>query len=232
MRPKKLKSSKNSSIAKTVFYAAYVNKTPYVFNDWESCRSYVNGVPHAKFKKFQTKKEAEAFLENITRHSFLSKSAKHKEMQHEKEHTELLHKADSLTLYTDGSFKDGYPKAGWAWAICQSRGLLIKKDSGTTPSPSKGRNVDGEMHALLAGLRWLAKEKYTKNVLIIFDYAGLEHFAKGDWKAKAAASKLYVQAIQELEKKFLSLRFQKVSSHFNNQWNDFVDRLAKEAISN
>ena len=47
-----------------MFYAYILNNKKGIVEDWESCKALVNGVSGAKFKKFKTLVEANAFINN------------------------------------------------------------------------------------------------------------------------------------------------------------------------
>jgi len=45
------------------FYAVRVGKKPGIYNSWDCCKAVVTGFPNAKFKRFDTKEQAEIFLQ-------------------------------------------------------------------------------------------------------------------------------------------------------------------------
>ena len=47
-----------------MFYAYILSDKKGIVEDWESCKALVNGVSGAKFKKFKTLVEANAFINN------------------------------------------------------------------------------------------------------------------------------------------------------------------------
>lgn len=47
-----------------MFYAYILNDKKRIVEDWENCKALVNGVSGAKFKKFKTLVEANAFINN------------------------------------------------------------------------------------------------------------------------------------------------------------------------
>lgn len=44
------------------FFAVRIGKNPGIYSCWEDCNNQVKGVSNARFKKFQSRQEAEAFL--------------------------------------------------------------------------------------------------------------------------------------------------------------------------
>lgn len=47
-----------------MFYTYILSNKKGIVEDWESCKALVNGVSGAKFKKFKTLAEANAFINN------------------------------------------------------------------------------------------------------------------------------------------------------------------------
>lgn len=45
-----------------VFFAVHTGRAPGIYHTWEECQAQVNGFSGARFKKFSSKKDAEAFL--------------------------------------------------------------------------------------------------------------------------------------------------------------------------
>jgi ribonuclease HI len=47
-------------MAKTKFYVVWVGRKPGVYRSWDECAAQVNGFPGAKYKSFESEKEAQA----------------------------------------------------------------------------------------------------------------------------------------------------------------------------
>ena len=47
---------------RTKYYAVAVGRKTGIFETWNECRFWVSGMPNARYKKFYTLDEAEAFL--------------------------------------------------------------------------------------------------------------------------------------------------------------------------
>ncbi|KAG0054439.1 hypothetical protein BGZ83_011233 [Gryganskiella cystojenkinii] len=58
------KASNHNKAPARGFYAVHVGKTKGIYFTWPECQKQVNGVVGAKFKKFETQKEAEEYVRN------------------------------------------------------------------------------------------------------------------------------------------------------------------------
>lgn len=132
-----------------------------------------------------------------------------------------------MKLYVDGSWKTGTPDyAGWGYALIQKE-KIIHEDSGFIEQHS--RQIDGELFATLAGIEY-CKGIGLSSIELVFDYIGIEKWAKGDWKAKSLVAKEYVKRMKDF--KDIKIKYTKVKSHIGEDpWNDYVDKLAKDALN-
>ena len=142
-----------------------------------------------------------------------------------------------IRLYTDGACTDTDEgvKVGWAWAVIydnlpgdlQCRGC----DSGKLYEEDyiDSRNVAGEVFAVMHGTRELISSG-IRNVTIYYDYEGIEKWVTGEWNAKIDLTKLYKCVIERFIDAGLNIHFHHVKAHSGDRWNEYVDRLAKEAI--
>ncbi len=102
------------------------------------------------------------------------------------------------------------------------------KGSGSNPEVAKIRNVAGEMLGAMNAVRWARKQGYDA-LDIYYDYAGIEMWATGKWKAKNE----YTQSYAEYMKKSMAeidIQFKKVEAHTGNKYNEQADKLAKSAL--
>lgn len=91
-----------------------------------------------------------------------------------------------------------------------------------------GRNIAGEIEGVKLALKYALKNGY-KHVAIYHDYAGLAHWATGNWKANQPYTKAYAEAIQTISKS-VKIDFIKVKGHSGNTFNNSADGLASQAI--
>ncbi|CAI2172721.1 5953_t:CDS:2 [Funneliformis geosporum] len=91
------------------FYAVRVGRLPGVYESWEECEKHIKNYPNAKFKKFTTLQEAEAFMKegNVKKEAYLRKTSRQK-IQKESlsiPSTQISNVGNrkSLRVWTDGS---------------------------------------------------------------------------------------------------------------------------------
>lgn len=129
-----------------------------------------------------------------------------------------------IDIYVDGSWMAG--RVGYGAAILKD-GQLVHELFGPIADADTGgtRQVAGELFAVGHALRW-CQAKGISQVAIYYDYAGIEAWAEGRWKAKKPITQRYAKFIRGL-KGTMAIRWHKVAAHSGNEWNDYVDELAK-----
>lgn len=129
-------------------------------------------------------------------------------------------------FYVDGSFNNRTNIAGYGLVLLKDNKVIIK-DLGTNHPHeiTSLQNVLGEIKGAIKATDISIANDY-KNITIVYDYLGIEKWAKGQWGAKNEVTKYYQKVMKE-RMKYIKINFQKVKSHSNNKWNDEDDRLAK-----
>ena len=134
-----------------------------------------------------------------------------------------------LQAYVDGSFYNG--KIGYG-AVILENGNVIKEFSKLAEDTSEGfealHQIGGEIQSVYAVLDW-AKLNNISEIEICFDYAGLEFWATGTWKAENSYAARYQAYIAGSPVKVL---WRKVKGHSGDRWNERADKLAKQACEN
>ena len=133
--------------------------------------------------------------------------------------------------YVDGSFNAASGVYGFG-------GLLLLRDgsfrelqgNGTDPELSAMRNVTGEIYGAMAAVR-AAEEAGLHSLTIFYDYKGIEMWARGLWKTNKEGTRAYARFMQEAEPR-IHITFRKVAAHTGVRFNECVDRIAKNAVSN
>lgn len=95
-------------------------------------------------------------------------------------------------------------------------------------------NIDGECYATLealkicSGISTIENTKIeAKEIVINYDYMGIEKWATQEWKAKSKIARLYSEEFNELvSKNGLDVKFNKVKAHSGDQYNEIADGLA------
>ena len=186
------------------FYAVLKPEPATIYLTWDECRRAVHGKAGAVYRSFASRAEAEAWAGLST-------------------FTPIPH-GEGIRVYVDGSFRPDRVEAGWAW-VAVEEGKELARGSGKTLGPAESRNIDGECEAAIQALQWLSAQGKTGT--ICHDYEGLSRWALRQWKANSIIAKYYQeQAIPLLGKS----RFEKVTAHSGDFWNEVVDGLAKAAL--
>lgn len=188
------------------FYAVRKGRKLGVFLSWSECEEQVKGFSGAEFKKFDSLVEAEAFAGKTL--------------------DEDIESENGPIFYVDGSFNNRTNRAGYGLVLLKDNKVIIK-DLGTTHPHeiTSLQNVLGEIKGAIKATDIAIANDY-KNITIVYDYFGIEKWAKGQWGAKNEVTKYYQKVMKE-RMKYIKINFQKVKSHSNNKWNDEADRLAK-----
>ena len=132
--------------------------------------------------------------------------------------------------FVDGSYNVRTKVYGCGGFVVADGERYEIKASGDDPEMASMRNVAGE----ILGAR-LAVEKafslHLKSIIILYDYEGIEKWAKGEWKRNKKGTKAYFEFMQDMKTK-ISIGFKKVTAHSGISGNEEADRLAKEAVGN
>ncbi len=140
---------------------------------------------------------------------------------------------DSVQLYTDGSSFNG-DVTSWAYAIIRN-GEVSHSNSGLLFGDiCQMYQVGGEIMGVVEGVTYCYNNNMFASVFV--DYIGLIYWVsdifdakKWPWKRKNKWSQFYRSEIIRLKDSIDQIY--KVDAHSGNQWNELVDKIAKEAIS-
>jgi len=205
-------------LGKKNYYVVKEGSKVGIFTNWPACLASVKGYKGAVYKGFETKDEAlEWFNGSVKVPTDLSGSVK------------LESPLDSIgpidyEVYTDGSYCKGKYSYGYAF-IKDGEVVFESNGVGEDPEAAVMRNVAGE----LAAVQHAVEKAKTLNarILIYHDYSGISHWVTGDWQAKNKFTQAYVAFMKEHRGLY---EFKKVAGHSGDRFNDYVDRLAKEAL--
>ena len=104
--------------------------------------------------------------------------------------------------------------------------LHLSKDF-DDPELASMRNVSGEIFGSMAAMDF-AIEHGIKHIAIYHDYAGIEKWCTGDWRANKPGTIAYKKYYEQAKKK-VDITFCKVKGHSGDKYNDLADMLAKKA---
>ena len=188
-------------------YAVRKGRQTGLFETWNECRAQVSGFPGAEYKSFQSYEEVENYLSPEKKSSL---------------------QAD-LTAYVDGSYNPSSKEFSYGVVIIHPDGGL-KKFSGKSGDRALAdmRNVAGEIAGSTRAMDY-ALESGSGSLIIYYDYAGIEKWCTGEWKANKPGTIQYRQHYDSIKNR-LSVSFVKVKSHSGDKYNDMADELAKQAL--
>lgn len=190
------------------YYAVRVGKTPGIYLSWDDCKAMVDGYPGAKYKGFTSIQEAEAYLKG-----------------------ETYSGKDKLDIgayaFVDGSYNVVTGVYGYGGFLVADGEKYILQGSGEEEEMSSMRNVAGEILGSMAAVE-KALELGLSELMIYYDYMGIEMWATGGWKRNKIGTIAYYDYMQSIKDK-IKVSFVKVKGHSGIEGNEEADRLAKEA---
>lgn len=194
-------------MAKKKYYAVVDGNAPGIYESWDEC-SRVLQEHGGHCKGFAERQEAEKYLNGIEENENLN---------------------DGLTAYVDGSFEASLGRYGFGCVILQpDKEPLEYCGSGNKEESAALRNVTGEMLGAMFAVKWAMAHGYT-DILICYDYEGVEKWASGVWKARTDLTSKYATAMKEWGRN-IHIAFKKIAAHTGNRYNELADQLAKKAI--
>ena len=193
------------------FYAIRVGRKPGIYTTWPEAQKQVLKFAGAQYKSFPTKAEAEAYINGGAKRSL-----------------EEGHPKEVLIAYVDGSFNKVMGQYGSGIVFLKNDKVLEKLSiPGNDPLYVASYQIAGEVIATVEAVKW-AKAQGETQVVIYYDYQGIESQATGDWKASKPVSQNYKKAFDEVAEG-MQVDFVKVKSHTGVEFNEIADELAKHA---
>lgn len=188
------------------YYAIKDDLNHEIVDSWDLCKEHLKNYTKPKYKSFKTKEEAEAFLNG-----------------------EILD--DNITApkaYIDGSYDSKTNAYSFGGVLIMDGKEYPYKKKFEPDEYSSLRNVAGEIQGAGFIIAYAVK-KGIKELHIFYDYLGIEKWFTHEWKANSKIAVDY-QILADRVKDQIKVYFHKVKSHTNNHYNDYADKLAKEAL--
>ncbi|MDR0272479.1 MAG: reverse transcriptase-like protein, partial [Clostridiales bacterium] len=136
--------------------------------------------------------------------------------------------SDDAIAYIDGSYSNVAKRFSYAVILFIDGEKITYSGSENTSELAEMRNVAGELKAAMCAIQ-LANKNGVKNLKIYYDYAGIEMWATGKWKAKMFYTQEYANYVKKMKEK-INITFVKVVAHSGDLYNDEADHLAKIAL--
>lgn len=194
------------------FYAVKKGNKIGIFDTWTECEAAVKGYKGAIYKGFENRQAASQWFTATPDDSntpFLQDTA---------------NSSYEYDVYTDGSYSKG--SYSYAYAFVKNGQIVYEGNGvGQNSAAATMRNVAGEIAAVLYAVKRAAELEVK--ICIHHDYQGVASWVNGDWQAKNEFTQTYVKLMKEHRGTY---GFQKVQAHSGNLFNDYVDKLAKEAL--
>lgn len=189
------------------FYAVRKGRTPGIYRTWPEAQREVTGFKGAEFKSFKTSEEAEAYMNDSEQEIVL----------------------DGLIAYVDGSYDKRTKRAGFGVVLIDNNEVIkeVREEINIDPEDNLW-NVTAEIEGVLFAVNYAIDNGYEK-IHVYYDYAGLEKWAKKEWRANKKTTKRYQDTMQELMQQ-IKVDFIKVAAHTGDFYNERADDLAKQAI--
>lgn len=195
------------------YYAVRKGKEKGIFESWEVVKPLVTGYKGAEFKSFKTLAEAQDYIKQVTAYN------DNKDFDALEPH--------EMVAYVDGSYNIKTRAYGYGVVTFTAEGKKTYKGSDVSPASAQ-RNVAGEIKgALFATKKALENDKTV--LYLHYDYAGIEKWAKGEWKTNLPITQNY-KAFMQKAFDHLEVHFIKIKAHSGDLYNDEADILAKEAV--
>lgn len=135
---------------------------------------------------------------------------------------------NSTYAFVDGSFNKATHTYGYGGFLVTDHEKYVLQGADNDAEMATMRNVAGEIKGAEAAVK-KAIELGIKELVIYYDYMGIEMWATGAWKRNKAGTIAYHEYIMSVKDK-IKLTFVKVKGHSGVEGNEEADMLAKQAV--
>jgi ribonuclease HI len=131
-----------------------------------------------------------------------------------------------LRIYVDGSRCNN--STGYAFAAVKDH-RVVHEHAGIVgeSDTAESAQIAGELRAATEALEW-CRAQGIGEIELHYDYAGIEKWASGEWKANHPVSQAYAAFFRSNS---IRVKWVKVAAHSGDRWNSHVDKLARQACA-
>lgn len=201
------------------YYAVKKGKVPGIYLSWNDCKAMIDGYQGAVYKSFKTIEEAEKFITGEKIISGMKASGKN---------TSESGETCSTYAFVDGSFNKATHTYGYGGFLVTDNEKYVLQGADNDAEMATMRNVAGEIKGAEAAVKKAIKLG-IKELVIYYDYMGIEMWATGAWKRNKAGTIAYHDYIMSVREQ-IKLTFVKVKGHSGVEGNEEADKLAKQAV--
>ena len=171
------------------YYAVKKGKVPGIYLNWNDCKAMVDGYQGAVYKSFKTIEEAEKFINGG------------EIIAGEKTITGMKSSGENSTYaFVDGSFNKATHTYGYGGFLVTDHEKYVLQGADNDAEMATMRNVAGEIKGAEAAVK-KAIELGIKELVIYYDYNGIEMWATGDWNRNKAGTIAYHEYIMSVKDK-------------------------------
>ena len=217
-------------MAKRKFYAVRIGKVPGIYQTWSQAEEQVKGFSGAEYKSFSTLEEAERYI-SLKPDDFIIEEGGidniNKEIQTVIDNLE----SGQVIAFVDGSYSpdaDGKEKYGFGAILITKESEVNLFRAYVNTDYMDSRNVAGEIEGVRQSILW-AIENGKKEIIIYYDYEGIEKWATKEWRANKKLTKEYSKFYDE-KSKLIKIKFKHTKAHSGIIYNERADELAKRSL--
>lgn len=213
---------------KNKYYAVRRGSQTGIYCEWEQCKVNVQGHSGAEYKKFDDYADAVGYMTgkgNCMYHAFCEIPQGVMEPVIAVPTKRSINVCKQCYAYVDGSYNIQNGQYGYGILFLLGNEKIEFYDGGSNPEYVSMRNVAGELHGAMQAVTYAILREMEK-ITIYYDYAGIEKWATGEWKANKPATKEYARLMREAMG-LIQIEFVKVAAHTGIPGNERADQLAK-----
>lgn len=210
------------------YYAVHKGRQPGVYDNWDECNAQVFGYQGAVFKSFSSEQDANDFYLFGVQADSKTEAKESVRSVDAKSVSDDFAVPDGPYVFVDGSFNPDTKVFGYGgFLVVDDKRIPIMGASEDLELASM-RNVAGEIHGAMAAVKE-AEKHGVRDLVILYDYKGIEEWASGNWKANKRGTADYA-AFMNSDDRIVNVSFQKVAAHTGVPGNELADVMAKTAV--